>query len=32
MHITTGTILKSTPSTHAPNFEQAIIFIAEHNE
>ncbi len=32
MHLTTGTILKSTPTTNDPNFEQAIIFIAEHNE
>ncbi len=32
MQITTGTILKSTPSTNDTNFEQAIIFIAEHNE
>ena len=32
MHITTGTILKSTPSTNDANFEQAIIFIAEYNE
>ena len=32
MHLTTGTILKSTPSTNDANFEQAIIFIAEHNE
>lgn len=32
MHITTGTILKSTPSTNDANFEQSIIFIAEYNE
>jgi putative transcriptional regulator len=32
MKIAAGTILKSTPSTNDPNFEQAIIFIAEYNE
>ncbi len=32
MHITTGTILKSTSTTNDTNFVQVIIFIAEHNE
>jgi putative transcriptional regulator len=32
MQITTGTILKSTPSTNDSNFEQVIIFITEYNE
>jgi putative transcriptional regulator len=32
MKIPPGTILKSTPLTNDANFEQAIIFIAEHNE
>jgi putative transcriptional regulator len=32
MHISTGTILKSTPTTNDNNFEQSIIFIAEHNQ
>ena len=32
MKISSGNILKSTPTTNDPNFEQAIIFIAEHNE
>lgn len=32
MNITTGTFLRSLPSLDDTNFEQAVIFITEHNE